>query len=78
MFEIDRTLKILAAKYPHVFQQILFGDNPEIQFLGVEDTAINIPKQRSDKVFKFRKGKKETIVSFEFMLRPESKSVSEN
>jgi predicted transposase YdaD len=75
MFEIDRSLKILAAKYPNVFQQILFGNNPDIQFLGVEDTAINIPEQRSDKVFKFSKGNKESIVSFEFLIRPESREL---
>lgn len=70
MFEIDRTLKILAAKYPTVFQRLLFGDKTEIEFLGVEDTAINIPEQRSDKIFKFQRGKKETFISFEFMIRP--------
>lgn len=73
MFELDRTMKILAARYPQVFQQILFGDNPDIQFLRVEDTAINVPEQRSDKIFRFRKGKAETIISIEFMVRPELK-----
>ena len=75
MFELDRTMKILAARYPQVFQQILFGTNPDIQFLGVEDTAINVPEQRSDKIFRFRKGKTETIISFEFMVRPELKQL---
>lgn len=75
MFEIDRTLKILAAKYPTVFQRLLFGDKIEIEFLGVEDTAINIPEQRSDKIFKFRRGKKETFISFEFMTRPKRKDL---
>jgi hypothetical protein len=75
MFELDRTLKIIAARYPYIFQQILFGDNPEIQFLGVEDTAINVPEQRSDKIFRFRKGKTDTLISFEFMIRPEAKQL---
>jgi predicted transposase YdaD len=75
MFELDRTMKILAARYPQIFQQILFGTNPDIQFLGVEDTAINVPEQRSDKIFRFRKGKTETIISFEFMARPELKQL---
>lgn len=75
MFELDRTMKILAARYPQIFQQILFGDNPDIQFLGVEDTAINVPEQRSDKIFRFRKGKTETIISFEFMVRPEQRQL---
>jgi len=75
MFEIDRTLKILAAKYPKVFQRLLFGDKAEIEFLGVEDTAINIPEQRSDKIFKFRRGKRETFISFEFMIQPKRKDL---
>jgi len=53
MFELDRTMKILAARYPQIFQRILFGNKPDIQFLGVEDTAINVPEQRSDKIFRF-------------------------
>ncbi len=75
MFELDRTLKIIAARYPYIFQKILFGNNPEIQFLGVEDTAINVPEQRSDKIFRFRKGKSDTLISFEFMIRPEAKQL---
>jgi predicted transposase YdaD len=75
MFELDRTLKIIAARYPYIFQTILFGSNPEIQFLGVEDTAINLPEQRSDKIFRFRKGKSDTLISFEFMIRPEAKQL---
>ena len=75
MFELDRTLKILATKYPGVFQRILFGDRPGIEFLGVEDTAINIPEQRPDKIFKFRRGKRETNVIFEFMIQPKRKDL---
>ena len=75
MFELDRTLKILASKYPSVFQRILFGDKPGIEFLGVEDTAINIPEQRPDKIFKFRRGKRETFVIFEFMIQPKRKDL---
>jgi len=75
MFEIDRTLKILAAKYPNVFQRLLFGDKTEIEFLGVEDTAINIPEQRSDKIFKFRRSNKETFISFEFLIQPKRRDL---
>jgi predicted transposase YdaD len=48
---------------------------PDIHFIGVEDTAINVPEQRSDKIFRFRKGKTETIISLEFMVRPELKQL---
>ena len=75
MFEIDRTLKILAAKYPGVFQRLLFGDKSKIEFLGVDDTAINIPEQRSDKIFKFRRGRTDTFISFEFMIQPKRKDL---
>jgi len=75
MFEIDRTLKILAAKYPGVFQRLLFGDKSEIEFLGVDDTAINIPEQRSDKIFKFRRGNRDIFISFEFMIQPKRKDL---
>lgn len=75
MFEIDRTLKILAAKYPKVFQRLLFGDKPGSEFLGVDDTAINIPEQRSDKIVKFRSGKKDTFISFEFMIQSKRKDL---
>jgi len=70
MFEYDRAMKILASKYPYVFQELLFGKNAAIKFLGIEDTAINIAEKRPDKVFIFGEGKSETMVSFEFMLTP--------
>ena len=77
MFEYDRTLKILAARYPYVFQGLLFGKDTETKFLRVEDTAINIPERRPDKVFFFGKGKSETVVSFEFMLSPKQKRLQD-
>jgi hypothetical protein len=43
MHELDRVMKMLAAKYPHIFMKLLFSDSPEVSFLAVEDTTINIP-----------------------------------
>ena len=77
MFEYDRTLKILAAKYPYVFQGLLFGKDTKTKFLGIEDAAINIPEKRPDKVFIFGKGKLETIICFEFMLNPKRKRLQD-
>ena len=52
MHEIDRVMKMLAAKYPHIFMKLLFHDDPDIKLRAVEDTTINIPEKRSDKVFR--------------------------
>ena len=43
MHQLDRVMKMLAAKYPHIFMKLLFSDSPEVRFLAVEDTTINIP-----------------------------------
>jgi predicted transposase YdaD len=70
MFELDRTMKILAARYPQVFQRLLFGANPNIMFEKVEDCAINIPEHRADKIFSFFEDGKRKLVSFEFVTQP--------
>lgn len=70
MFELDRAMKILAARYPHVFQLLLFGQNPDIKFEKVEDIAINVAEHRSDKIFCFLEQGKRKIVSFEFVTQP--------
>lgn len=70
MFELDRVMKILAARYPQVFQQLLFGANPDIKFEKVEDCAINIPEHRADKIFSFFEGDKRKLISFEFVTQP--------
>jgi len=71
MFELDRAMKILAGRYPQVFQQLLFGANPNIRFEKVEDCAINIPEHRADKIFSFFEGGKRKLVSFEFVTQPD-------
>jgi predicted transposase YdaD len=70
MFELDRAMKILAARYPHVFRQLLFGENPNIKFEKVEDSAINVAEHRSDKIFCFLEQGKRKIISFEFVTQP--------
>ncbi len=73
MHEIDRVMKMLAAKYPHIFMKLLFSDNPDVRFQAVEDTTINIPEKRSDKVFRIKANDRDIILSLEFMIRPDLK-----
>ncbi len=70
MFELDRALKILAARYPHVFHKLLFSDNPDVQFEKVEDSVINVAEHRSDKIFRFLEKEQQKIVSLEFITQP--------
>jgi predicted transposase YdaD len=70
MFELDRAMKILAARYPHVFHKLLFSDNPYIQFEKVEDSVINVAEHRSDKIFRFLENEQQKIVSLEFVTQP--------
>jgi len=71
MHELDRVMKMLAAKYPHIFMKLLFSDSPAVKLQAIEDTTINIPEKRSDKVFRIRADDREVIVSIEFMVRPD-------
>jgi hypothetical protein len=71
MFELDRAMKILAARYPLVFQQLLFGENPEVKFEKVEDSAINVAEHRSDKIFCYLENGKRKIVNLEFVIQPD-------
>ena len=70
MHEIDRVLKILAGRFPDVFLKLLFGHRKDVVLLGLEDTQLNIPEYRSDKIFRLRYEGKETILNLEFMIQP--------
>jgi len=65
--ELDRVIKMLAAKYPSAFMTILFGQESVVNLKGIEDTAINIPEKRSDKVYRVYENGSEAIINFEFM-----------
>lgn len=71
MHELDRVMKMLAAKYPHIFMKLLFHNDPGVKLQAVEDTTINIPEKRSDKVLRIRANNQDVILSLEFMLRPD-------
>jgi len=75
MFELDRAMKLLAARYPLVFHQLLFGDNPGVKFDKVEDSVINVAEHRSDKIFRFVENEKQKIVSFEFVTQPDKRDL---
>lgn len=70
MHEIDRVLKILAGRFPHVFLKLLFGDRKDIELIGLEDAQLNIPEYRSDKILRLRHDSQETILNLEFMIHP--------
>lgn len=70
MHEIDRVLKILAGRFPDVFLKLLFGNRKDVILLGLEDTQLNIPEYRSDKIFRLKQKGKETILNLEFMIQP--------
>lgn len=71
MHELDRVMKMLAAKYPHIFMKLMFSSSPEVKLQAVEDTTINIPEKRSDKVFRVKANGRNIILSLEFLLRPD-------
>lgn len=75
MHELDRVMKILAANYPHIFMKLLFHDAPDVKLQAVEDTAINIPEKRSDKVLRIQSNHRDIILSLEFMIRPDRKEI---
>ena len=75
--ELDRVMKMLAARYPSVFMQLLFGDRHDVVFKRVEDTTINIPQKQSDKVFRISENGREGIINFEFMAQPDSRPMSD-
>ncbi len=70
MHEIDRVLKVLSGRFPHVFLKLLFGDRTDDELVALEDTQLNIPEYRSDKIFRLRHDRRETILNLEFMVQP--------
>jgi len=76
MHEIDRALKILAGRYPDEFMKLLFGDQEDVSLLRVEDTQLNIPERRSDKIFHVKHSNKKAILNLEFVLQPRKKELS--
>jgi len=75
--EIDRVMKMLASKYPTVFMQLLFGNQSNVRFDRVEDTAINIPERQSDKLFHISENGRKGIISFEFLIEPDKRELRE-
>jgi len=76
MHEIDRALKILSGRYPDEFMKLLFGDQKGVSLLGVEDTQLNIPEKRSDKIFHVKHNNKKAIFNLEFVLQPNRKELA--
>lgn len=76
MHEIDRVLKILSGRFPHVFMKLLFGERKDVALVGLEDTQLNIPEYRSDKIFRLSHAGKETILNLEFMIQPRKRALS--
>ena len=77
MHEIDRALKILSGRYPDVFMKLLFGDQKGVSLLGIEDTQLNIPERRSDKIFRVEHDNKQAIINLEFVLQPRKKDLAD-
>jgi len=75
--ELDRVIKMLASKYPSAFMQILFGQQSKVNLKRIEDTAINIPERRSDKVYRVYEHNREAIINFEFMIEPDRRRLKE-
>jgi len=75
--ELDRVVKMLASKYPSAFMQILFGQESKVNLKGIEDTAINIPERRSDKVYRVYEHNRQAIINFEFMIEPDLRRLKE-
>jgi hypothetical protein len=76
MHEIDRVLKILSGRFPHVFMKLLFGVRKDVELVSLEDTQLNIPEYRSDKIFRLKHDRKETILNLEFMIQPRRRALS--
>ena len=54
MQEIDRVLKILSGRFPNAFLKLLFRDRTYIILSRLEDTQLNIPEYRSDKISRLK------------------------
>lgn len=75
MHEIDCVMKMLAAEYPHIFMKLLFQGDPDVKLQAVEDTTINIPEKRSDKVLRIQSKNRDIILSLEFIIRPDRNEI---
>ena len=70
MQEIDRVLKILSGRFPNAFLKLLFRDRTYIILSRLEDTQLNIPEYRSDKISRLKHYDKKTVLKLEFMIQP--------
>ena len=75
MHEIDRAMKMLLSQFPEVFLRLLFKEEEHVSLIGLEDTQLNVPEHRSDKIFHVKNKNSEALLNFEFMLQPKRREL---
>jgi hypothetical protein len=74
MHEIDRAVKVVCGRHPNSFLDLFYGSNRVVKLVGVEDTQLQIPEHRADKIWRVHDGKKEGCILFEAILQPDRRS----
>lgn len=70
MQEVDYAVKIICARHPHCFLDLFYGRDRKVRLKGVEDTQLQIPEHRADKIWRVHDGKQEGCVMLEAILVP--------
>ncbi|HHY98719.1 MAG TPA: hypothetical protein GX509_08280, partial [Firmicutes bacterium] len=66
---IDRSVKVLARRYPRDFAGLLLGSSEGIDAEIIENPEVNIPQRRRDFIWVVKRGKERAILHAEFQLR---------
>jgi len=64
----DRSLKILAKKYPKAFLKVALGSIENLVFETIENPEINLPERRLDFVYGLQDEEQEYLLHLEFQL----------
>ena len=65
---IDRSVKVLARRYPRDFAGLLLGDSEGITAEIIENPEVNIPQRRGDFIWVIKRGEERAILHAEFQL----------
>ncbi|MFQ5631801.1 MAG: DUF4351 domain-containing protein [bacterium] len=73
MHEIDRVVKVISGRHPDCFLDLFYGCDRTINLIGVEDTQLQIPEHRADKIWRVQEDEQEGIILLEAILQPDKR-----
>lgn len=73
MREIDHAVKVVCSRHPNCFLDLFCGRDHGMTLVAVEDTQLQIPEHRADKIWRIHDGKKEGCLLLEAITEPDKR-----